>query len=192
MLLAKLLKFNRKLNKISRLYKGDYDMNSDILTADDLALGDEMFIEYGKKNNLSNEQNAFIKLWSERGWIDEKQTKLLKTLIKVYRQEKRLKNAKLKSNNQYQRSKKQQEKNDKDRGYKLLKLIDNLSNFDKLRFYSNLILKSIDDSTGYSDAVDLLFKSEHEKRDFLVFTQHITNDKQRSAIAQAVELTLAL
>lgn len=192
MLLAKLLKFNRKLNKISRLYRGDYDMNSDILTADDLALGDEMFIEYGKKNNLSNEQNAFIKLWSERGWIDEKQTKLLKTLIKVYRQEKRLKNAKLKSNNQYQRSKKQQEKNDKDRGYKLLKLIDNLSNFDKLRFYSNLILKSIDDSTGYSDAVDLLFKSEHEKRDFLVFTQHITNDKQRSAIAHAVELTLAL
>ena len=192
MLLAKLLKCNRKFNKISRLYKGDYDMNSDILTADDLALGDEMFIEYGKKNNLSNEQNAFIKLWSERGWIDEKQTKLLKTLIKVYRQEKRLKNAKLKSNSEYQRNKKQQIKNDKERAYKLLKLIDNLSYSDKFKFCSNLILKSIDDSTGYSDAVDLLFKSEHEKRDFLVFTQHITNDKQRSAIAQAVELTLAL
>ena len=192
MLLAKLLKFNRKLNKISRLYKGDYDMDSDILTADDLQLGDEMFIEYGKKNNLSNEQNAFIDLWSAKDRIDEKQTKLLKTLIKVYRQEKRLKNAKLKSNSEYQRNKKQQIKNDKERAYKLLKLIDNLSYSDKLRFYSNLILKSIDDSTGYSDAVDLLFKSEHEKRDFLVFTQHITNDKQRSAIAQAVELTLAL
>ena len=166
-------------------------MDSDILTADDLALGDEMFSEYGKKNNLSNEQNAFIKLWSERGRIDEKQTKLLKTLIKVYRQEKRLKNAKLKSNIQYQRNKKQQIKNDKERAYKLLKLIDNLSYSDKFKFCSNLILKSIDD-TGYSDAVDLLFKSEHEKRDFLEFTQHITNDKQRSAIAQAVELTLAL
>ena len=113
MLLAKLLKFNRKLNKISRLYKGDYDMDSDILTADDLQLGDEMFVEYGKKNNLSNEQNAFIDLWSAKDRIDEKQTKLLKTLIKVYRQEKRLKNAKLKSNNQNQRSKKQQIKNDK-------------------------------------------------------------------------------
>lgn len=191
MLLAKLLKFNIKLNKISRLHKGDYDMNNDILTADDLALGDEMFVEYGKKNNLSNEQNAFIDLWSAKDRIDEKQTKLLKTLIKVYRQEKRLKNAKLKSNNQYQRSKKQQIKNDKERAYKLLKLIDNLSYSDKFKFCSNLILKSIDD-TGYSDAVDLLFKSEHEKRDFLEFTQHITNDKQRSAIAQAVELTLAL
>ena len=83
-------------------------MNSDILTADDLQLGDEMFVEYGKKNNLSNEQNAFIDLWSAKDRIDEKQTKLLKTLIKVYRQEKRLKNAKLKSNNQYQRSKKHQ------------------------------------------------------------------------------------
>lgn len=192
MLLAKLLKFNGKLNKISRLYKGDYDMNSDILTADDLQLGDEMFVEYGKKNNLSNEQNAFIDLWSAKDRIDEKQTKLLKTLIKVYRQEKRLKNARLKSNSEYQRNRKQQIKNDKERAYKLLKLIDNLSYSDKLRFYSNLILKSIDDSTGYSDAVDLLFKSEHEKRDFLVFTQHITNDKQRSAIANAVELTLAL
>lgn len=192
MLLAKLLKFNRKLNKISRLHKGDYDMNSEVLTADDLQLGDEMFVEYGKKNNLSNEQKAFLSLWSERGRIDEKQTKLLKTLIKVYRQEKRLKNAKLKSNSHYQRSKKQQIKNDKERAYKLLKLIDNLSYSDKFKFCSNLILKSIDDSTGYSDAVDLLFKSEHEKRDFLVFTQHITNDKQRSAIAQAVELTLAL
>lgn len=191
MLLAKLLKFNRKLNKISRLYKGDYDMDSDILTADDLDLGDEMFIEYGKKNNLSNEQKAFLSLWSERGRIDEKQTKLLKTLIKVYRQEKRLKNAKLKSNSEYQRNQKQQIKNDKERAYKLLKLIDNLSYSDKFKFCSNLILKSIDD-TGYSDAVDLLFKSEHEKRDFLEFTQHITNDKQRSAIAQAVELTLAL
>lgn len=78
------------------------------------------------------------------------------------------------------------------RAYKLLKLIDNLSYSDKFKFCSNLILKSIDDSTGYSDAVDLLFKSEHEKRDFLVFTQHITDDKQRSAIAYAVELTLAL
>jgi esterase/lipase len=192
MLLAKLLKCNRKFNKISRLYKGDYDMDSDILTADDLALGDEMFVEYGKKNNLSNEQNAFIDLWSAKDRIDEKQTKLLKTLIKVYRQEKRLKNAKLKSNSEYQRNKKQQIKNDKERAYKLLKLIDNLSYSDKFKFCSNLILKSIDDSTGYSDAVDLLFKSEHEKRDFLVFTQHITNDKQRSAIAQAVELTLAL
>lgn len=166
-------------------------MDSDILTADDLALGDEMFSEYGKKNNLSNEQNAFIKLWSERGRIDEKQTKLLKTLIKVYRQEKRLKNARLKSNSEYQRNRKQQIKNDKERAYKLLKLIDNLSYSDKFKFCSNLILKSIDD-TGYSDAVDLLFKSEHEKRDFLVFTQHITDDKQRSAIAYAVELTLAL
>lgn len=191
MLLAKLLKFNRKLNKISRLHKGDYDMNNDILTADDLALGDEMFVEYGKKNNLSNEQNAFIDLWSAKDRIDEKQTKLLKTLIKVYRQEKRLKNAKLKSNSEYQRNQKQQIKNDKERAYKLLKLIDNLSYSDKFKFCSNLILKSIDD-TGYSDAVDLLFKSEHEKRDFLEFTQHITNDKQRSAIAQAVELTLAL
>lgn len=191
MLLAKLLKFNRKLNKISRLYKGDYDMNSDILTADDLQLGDEMFVEYGKKNNLSNEQKAFLPLWSAKDRIDEKQTKLLKTLIKVYRQEKRLKNAKLKSNSQYQRNRKQQIKNDKERAYKLLKLIDNLSYSDKFKFCSNLILKSIDD-TGYSDAVDLLFKSEHEKRDFLEFTQHITNDKQRSAIAQAVELTLAL
>ena len=191
MLLAKLLKFNRKLNKISRLHKGDYDMNNDILTADDLALGDEMFVEYGKKNNLSNEQNAFIDLWSAKDRIDEKQTKLLKTLIKVYRQEKRLKNAKLKSNSEYQRNQKQQIKNDKERAYKLLKLIDNLSYSDKFKFCSNLILKSIDD-TGYSDAVDLLFKSEHEKRDFLEFTQHITNDKQRSAIAHAVELTLAL
>ena len=60
-------------------------MDSDILTADDLQLGDEMFIEYGKKNNLSNEQNAFIDLWSAKDRIDEKQTKLLKTLIKVYR-----------------------------------------------------------------------------------------------------------
>lgn len=45
-------------------------MDSDILTADDLALGDEMFVEYGKKNNLSNEQNAFIDLWSAKDRID--------------------------------------------------------------------------------------------------------------------------
>ena len=191
MLLAKLLKFNRKFNKISRLYKGDYDMDSDILTADDLQLGDEMFIEYGKKNNLSNEQNAFIDLWSAKDRIDEKQTKLLKTLIKVYRQEKRLKNAKLKSNSQYQRSKKQQEKNDKERGYKLLKLIDNMYKNRRLELITFVISNTIDE-TGFSDAVDLLFKSEHEKHDYIAYVNKYVNQDARMNLVRAVELTLIL
>lgn len=192
MLLAKLLKFNRKLNKISRLHTGDYDMDSDILTADDLQLGDEMFIEYGKKNNLSNEQNAFIKLWSERGRIDEKQTKLLKTLIKVYRQEKRLKNARLKSNSEYQRNKKQQIKNDKERAYKLLKLIDNMYKNRRLELITFVISNTIDKDTGFSDAIDLFFKSEHEKRDFIEYVNKNVNPTARINLVHAVELTLAL
>ena len=174
------------------LYKGDYDMNSDILTADDLALGDEMFSEYGKKNNLSNEQNAFIKLWSERGWIDEKQTKLLKTLIKVYRQEKRLKNARLKSNSEYQRNRKQQIKNDKERAYKLLKLIDNMYKNRRLELITFVISNTIDKDTGFSDAVDLLFKSEHEKHNYIAYVNKYVNQNERMNLVHAVELTLAL
>lgn len=192
MLLAKLLKFNRKLNKISRLYKGDYDMNSDILTADDLQLGDEMFVEYGKKNNLSNEQKAFLPLWSAKDRIDEKQTKLLKTLIKVYRQEKRLKNAKLKSNSQYQRNRKQQIKNDKERAYKLLKLIDNMYKNRRLELITFVISNTIDKETGFSDAVDLLFKSEHEKHNYIAYVNKYVNQDARMNLVRAVELTLAL
>lgn len=167
-------------------------MDSDILTTDDLALGDEMFVEYGKKNNLSNEQNAFIKLWSERGWIDEKQTKLLKTLIKVYRQEKRLKNARLKSNSEYQRNKKQQIKNDKERAYKLLKLIDNMYKNRRLELITFVISNTIDKDTGFSDAIDLFFKSEHEKRDFIEYVNKNVNPTARINLVHAVELTLAL
>lgn len=163
-------------------------MNDDILTADDLQLGDEMFVEYGKKNNLSNEQKAFIDLWSAKDRIDEKQTKLLKTLIKVYRQEKRLKNAKLKSNNQYQRSKKQQIKNDKDRAYQLMQIIGKQKGGYKAIILGMIILYTIDTETGFSDAVDVLFKSEHEKHDFIGSVEKYYKDGiNKNHILNAVE-----
>lgn len=162
-------------------------MNSDILTADDLALGDEMFSEYGKKNNLSNEQKAFLPLWSAKDRIDEKQTKLLKTLIKVYRQEKRLKNAKLKSNSHYQRSKKQQIKNDKDRAYQLMQIIDKQKDVYKAIILGMIILYTIDE-TGFSDTVDVLFKSEHEKHDFIDSVEKYYKDGiNKNHILNAVE-----
>lgn len=165
-------------------------MDSNFLTDDDIAQGNNMMKDYSEKKNLNNEQNAFIALWSNRDHINDSQAKLLKSLIKVYRQEKRLINAKIKSNERMQRDKKQQIKNAKERSYKLLKLITDMDVDKRAYVYGVIIYMTMDPQTGFSDAVDLLLKNDYEKREFIKKLENLyDNDDEIRAITHAVETT---